>query len=205
MAIDTVGSRSELDSESRTVLIVDDEPHLVGMYAAMLEDAYTVQTATSGELALEQLTDETDIILLDRRMPGLSGDRVLEVIHAEGYDCRVAMVTSIDPDLDIVEMRFDAYVVKPVRQQDLHELVETLILRTKYSSGIQELYRLASKIVALERQYDEETLASNEEYQALHRRKERLEAATDEQMDELLEQGDSALVYRDVLGEITTQ
>lgn len=205
MAIDTVGSRSGPGSERGTVLIVDDEPHLVGMYAAMLEDDYTVQTATSGELALEQLTDETDIILLDRRMPGLSGDRVLEVIRAEGYDCRVAMVTSIDPDLDIVEMRFDAYVVKPVRHQDLNELVETLILRTKYSSGIQELYRLASKLVALERQYDEETLASNEEYQALHRRKERLEAATDERMDELIERGDSGLVYRDVLGEITTQ
>jgi DNA-binding response OmpR family regulator len=36
-------------------------------------------------------------VLLDRRMPGLSGDNALNRIREREYDCRVAMVTAVDP------------------------------------------------------------------------------------------------------------
>jgi DNA-binding response OmpR family regulator len=187
---------------SGTVLVIDDEPHLVGMYAAMLEDIHVVRTATSGEAALEQFTDEIDVVLLDRRMPGLSGDDVLDILREEEYDCRVAMITSVDPNADIVDLPFDAYVVKPVRQQDLRELVEDLLLRSEYSSRIQELLSIVSKLAALESRFSEEKLASHSEYQTLRERKERLDAANQDQLEELLDSGDTGLVYRDILGTI---
>jgi len=192
---------TELDSEgSATVLVVDDEPHLVGMYTAMLEDAHTVRTATRGEAALERFTDDVDVVLLDRRMPGLSGEDLLDVIRSEGYEYQVAMVTSVDPDLDIVELPFDAYIVKPIRGQDLRNLVENLLLRSRYSTGIQELLRTTSKLVALESQFDEDELDAHDEYRRLRERKERLERRNHERYRELVENRDTELVFRDVLG-----
>ncbi|TKX52052.1 response regulator, partial [Halorubrum sp. SS7] len=58
------------------VLVVEDEPDLADLYAAWLGDEYRVRTAYGGREALDQLDetdDEVDAILLDRRMPGLSG------------------------------------------------------------------------------------------------------------------------------------
>jgi CheY-like chemotaxis protein len=40
-----------------------------------------VRTAYGGHEALEELSDDVDVILLDRRMPGLSGDEVLEEVR----------------------------------------------------------------------------------------------------------------------------
>lgn len=192
---------TERDSESSaTVLVVDDEPHLVGMYTAMLEDAHTVRTATRGEAALDQFTDDVDVVLLDRRMPGLSGDDLLDVIRSEGYEYQVAMVTSVEPDLDIVELPFDAYIVKPIRGQDLRQLVENLLLRSRYSTGIQELLRTTSKLVALESQFDEDELDAQDEYRRLREHKERLERRNHERYRELVENRDTELVFRDVLG-----
>jgi DNA-binding response OmpR family regulator len=202
MSLDEHRSESDAVSERGTVLLVDDDPHLVGMYAAMLEDTHTVLTATSGEEALVRLSDEVDVLLLDRRMPGLSGDEVLEVVREEGYDCRVAMITSVDPDTDIVEMEFDAYVVKPVRRQDLLEFVESLLLRAGCSRDTRELLSVTSKIVALESRFDEARLDDHEEYRRLRERRERLETKNRERIAELIARDESQLVFRDVLREI---
>jgi DNA-binding response OmpR family regulator len=202
MSFDERPSESDAVSERGTVLVVDEDPHLVGMYAAMLEDTHTVLTATSGEEALVRLSDEVDVLLLDRRMPGLSGDEVLEVVREEGYDCRVAMITSVDPDTDIVEMEFDAYVVKPVRRQDLLEFVESLLLRAGCSHDTRELLSVTSKIVALESRFDEARLDDHEEYRRLRERRERLEAKNRERIAELVDRDESRLVFRDVLGKI---
>lgn len=200
MAIDKSTVQRNPDRESSTVLIVDDEPHLVGMYAAMLEDLHTVETATSGDAALDHLSEELDVVLLDRRMPGISGDDVLRKIRRQEYECRVAMVTSVEPDVDVLDLEFDAYLVKPVRQRDLRDLVENLLLRAEYSSGVQETLGISSRLVALESQFSDEELAGNEEYQELLARKERLEARNHERMAELMNRGDSGLVFQDVLG-----
>jgi len=200
MALDESHRRN--DGGGGTVLVVDDEPHLVGMYAAMLEDDHTVRTATSGAKALDHLSADVDVALLDRRMPELSGDDVLEVIREEGYDCRVAMVTSVDPDVDIVRMGFDAYLVKPVRQADLRAFVDNLLLRLEYGRDTREVLSLTSKIVALESQFGEEALASHEEYQRLRERRKRLDDANRERIAELLDSDDPCLVFRNILREL---
>lgn len=196
------GQKTDEDVATGTVLVVDDEPHLVGMYAAMLDALHEVKTATSGRAALEILDADVDVVLLDRRMPELSGDELLEIIRSKDLDCRVAMVTSVDPGEAILDMSFDAYVVKPVRQDDLRELVENLLLRGQYSDGVKELMQVTSTLVALESRHDEEELAEDERYLALQERKEELETANEERHATLLDSGDTGLVYRDVLGSV---
>jgi two-component system response regulator AdeR len=168
-----------------TVLIVDDEPNVVEAYALWLKDEYDIRTAEGGEEALEQIDGEIDVVLLDRRMPRLSGDEVLEAIHERGLDPRVAMVTAVDPDFDIVDMSFDAYLTKPVTKDDLVETVEQLRSLEEYESGVREQFALAEKRAVLETEMSEAELAESEEYQALLEDLERIDDETVDRAGEL--------------------
>ena len=168
------------------VLVVEDEPDLADLYAAWLGDEYRVRTAYGGHEALDQLDevdDAVDAILLDRRMPGLSGDEVLTAVRERGIDCRVAMVTAVEPDFDILEMGFDDYLVKPVTSETLGETVEGLLRRGEYDSEVQELFSLTSKKAMLESEKSASDLADNEEYQRLTDRIEELRERADESRD----------------------
>ncbi|MDB2226002.1 HalX domain-containing protein [Halorubrum ezzemoulense] len=168
------------------VLVVEDEPDLADLYAAWLGDEYRVRTAYGGREALDQLDevdDEVDAILLDRRMPGLSGDEVLTAVRERGIDCRVAMVTAVEPDFDILEMGFDDYLVKPVTSETLRETVEGLLRRGEYDSEVQELFSLTSKKAMLESEKSASDLADNEEYQRLTGRIDELRERADESRD----------------------
>ncbi|MFB6125355.1 MAG: response regulator [Halanaeroarchaeum sp.] len=133
-----------------TVLVVDDEQGIRDLVGAWLADEYTVRTAADGEAALEAVDDEVDLALLDRRMPGLTGDDVLATLREEGYEFPVAMITAVSPDVDIVDMAFDDYVVKPVTKEDVHAVVSTLVARGDYDEKSREFFRLASKKAKLE-------------------------------------------------------
>jgi DNA-binding response OmpR family regulator len=173
-----------MDGPTPQVLIVEDETDLADLYAIYLSDLYEVQTANDGETAMELVSEDTDIVLLDRRMPDMTGDEVLAEIRDRGIDCRVAMITAVEPDLDIVEMPFDDYLVKPVTREDLHGLVEVLLRRSGYDSRTQEFFQLASKKAALESTPDV-SVDEESEYQELTDRMEELREDLDQTLSEL--------------------
>lgn len=107
-----------------TVLFVDDEPALADGHAAQLADRYDTRTAYDGRAALERLDGDVDVVFLDRRMPGPDGETVLGAIRDRGDDCRVVMLTGVEPDADVVEMGYDEYLVKPVDGANLHDAVQ---------------------------------------------------------------------------------
>jgi DNA-binding response OmpR family regulator len=150
-----------------SVLVVDDEPLITEMFEVWLGGEYDVTVAHDGATALEKLDEDVDVVLLDRMMPGLSGDDALEEIRNRGYDCRVAMVTAVEPDFDVLEMRFDDYLTKPVTEDDLTDLVETLLSRATYEDSVQEYFALASKKATLEAAKPVEELENHDEYQEL--------------------------------------
>jgi two-component system response regulator AdeR len=182
------------------VLIVDDEPNVVEAYALWLKNEFDIVTATGGEEALEAIDDTVDVVLLDRRMPTLSGDEVLEEIHDRGFDPRVAMVTAVDPDFDIVEMSFDAYLTKPVTKSDLVETVDQLVSLNEYAAGVREQFALAEKRAVLEIEMTEAELAESEEYQELLDELERIDDETGDHAGELSHDAFAAAV-RDLVDE----
>jgi len=169
-----------MSDEDPLVLVVEDEPDLADLYAAWLGDENRVHTAYGGREALEALDPGIDVVLLDRRMPSLSGDEVLASVRDRGIDARVAMVTAVEPDFDIVEMGFDDYLVKPVTKDALHETVTELLRRSEYDTGVQEFYALASKKGLLESEKSQSTLDDSEEYRELTERMEELRGRLDE-------------------------
>jgi len=159
-----------------TILAVDDEPRVVEAMELWLDDEYRVLTATSGPEALELLPGEVDVILLDRHMPEMSGGEVLDRIREAGYDCRVAMVTAVDPDFDIVEMPFDHYVPKPVDGPELRSVVDRLLRLSEYDRQLNELYAVAQKRATLETTKNSAQLEDSDRYQALLDREAQLQS-----------------------------
>ena len=172
-------------ADSPSVLIVEDEPDLANLYAAWLRDACTVKTAYNGSQALDAMDDSRDIVLLDRRMPGLSGDEVLSTIRDRELDTRVAMVTAVEPDFDIIQMGFDDYLVKPVSKEDLLSTIDQLLLRSTYDEQIQQFFALASKKALLDSQKTEAELRSSEKYARLEDRLHVMRVEIDETITEL--------------------
>lgn len=161
-------------TEQPTVLVVEDEADLADLYASWLGDEYDVRVAYTAEEGLETLDDTVEIVLLDRRLPDMSGDDFLDALREAGYDSQVAMVSAVDPDWDILDMRFDAYVVKPVERNELRSLVSRLLARRLYNEEVRAFFALASKRATLEATKEQSELERSEQYVELVEELERL-------------------------------
>jgi DNA-binding response OmpR family regulator len=169
---------------SATILVVDDEPEVADAYALRLRMEYDdVRTAYGGQEAIDAVGEDVDLILLDRRMPEVSGDDVLNAVRDRGLDCRVIMVTAVTPDFDLIEMPFDDYLCKPVDKEDLFDAIEQQLQATEYDDRMSEFFSVTSKISVLEVEKTDAQLQDSEEYQELKRRRDELQAEMDETVE----------------------
>ncbi|WP_232342934.1 response regulator transcription factor [Halosimplex litoreum] len=166
-----------------TVLVVDDDEAVADVYASQLSESYDVSTAYDGESALEQVTEDVDVVLLDRRMHGLSGREVLERIRGRDIDCGVVMVTAVDPGFDIVDMGFDDYLLKPVEGAQLQSVVAEAVNRLDKRAVVREYHALSAKVATLRVEKNPAELESSEEYQRLRARLDDLETRIEDAGD----------------------
>ncbi len=157
------------------ILIVDDDPAIRKVLGISLENSgFEVISSEGGPEALSLLQEgktEPDCILLDIRMPGLSGIEVLTRIKEEFPLISVIMLTAqTDLEVAIDTMRKGAfdYIVKPVRK--LH-LVETIKKALRYRQIQLENERLARENLeyqkSLERKVEERTVELIDAYKKL--------------------------------------
>jgi DNA-binding response OmpR family regulator len=178
-------------------MVVDDDPGILDTYSAWLSDEYDVTTASSGEEALNRINEDVSVVLLDRRMPGVSGREALKQIREAGYGVRVAVVTAVEPDFEVIDMGFDAYLVKPVARGELTGAVEDLLQRVKYTDKVLDYHSLVSKKVLLEEKKTEKELAESKEYAELLDRLKEVESRVDELSRSMTKDGFEAVV-RDI-------
>jgi len=183
------------DSEEATLLVVDDEKEVADVYALKLEREYEVRVAYGGEEALEKVDADVDVVLLDRRMPDLSGDEVLDAIREQGSDTRVIMITAVDPDFDILEMDFDDYLCKPVESDDLINAVEQQLSASHYDERLTEYFEITSKLALLEAEKTPQELEENEEVTRLRERADELKGDMD---DALADFDDFEMAFREI-------
>jgi len=101
------------------VLVVDDEPEAVELLVEFLSSkGYEVLTATSGEEALRRVReDRPHLVLLDIRMPKMSGLEVLQRIREIDAEMGIIMVTAVneeDVGRQALELGAFDYIVKPL-------------------------------------------------------------------------------------------
>ncbi|WP_435334529.1 HalX domain-containing protein [Haloarchaeobius sp. TZWWS8] len=182
------------------VLIAEDNTELASLYACWLGEQWRVRTVTDGGSAISAITEATDIVVLDRNLPGLSGDEVLEQLRADGYNCQVVIVTAVEPGFDIVEMGFDDYLIKPVQQATLNRCLERLARRNEYDRELREYYALVAKKAVLESRKSAGELDESEEYADLEVAVERQSNRADALLDELLAETDETHLFHGLLG-----
>jgi two-component system response regulator VanR len=106
------------------VLVVEDEPLLAGAILDGLRlEAISADTAGDGESALELLSiNSYDIAVLDRDIPGPSGDQIASGIVASGSGMPILMLTAadrIDDKASGFELGADDYLTKPFELREL--------------------------------------------------------------------------------------
>lgn len=174
----------------RVVLVADDDERFLVMHETWLKDEYTVRTASDGEQALRRLDTDVGVVVLDRRMPGLSGEEVLNWIRSQRYDIRVVMVTAEEPDSDVLEMPFDEYLEKPVYESEMRTVVADLFERREYSPRVQGYLGLRSKLALLKAETAPGGLETTDEIESLKDRIAEFDVTPEEVADaapELLE------------------
>ena len=157
-----------------TVLIIDDNRHFVDMVSGWLSEEYNVLEAYSGTQALAAVDDSVDVILLDRRMPGISGDETLERLRECGTDVIISFMTSVEPDTDVVDLPVEGYILKPVSPLELQEQVAELVRQRSYHRTVRQLYSVAEKRAALETAHNREVLSMDGNYRSLRAKEEQL-------------------------------
>ena len=116
-----------------TILVVDDEPSMVGMVASLLgTEGYEVVTAYDGDAALRRYVEEhPDLVILDRKLPRMDGDEVVKRIRALG-STPVLMLTGergTDERAKLLDLGADDYLEKPFGKKELAARVRALLRR----------------------------------------------------------------------------
>ncbi len=120
---------------AETILVVDDEPQIVRLVRAYLEEAgYRVAIAYDGEEALYAARQEKpDLIVLDILMPRMDGLEFIRQIRRE-QDVPIIVLTARSEETDRIvglEMGADDYVTKPFSPRELAARVKAVLRRTR--------------------------------------------------------------------------
>ncbi len=117
---------------STKIFIVDDELVMRKSLSGWLErDGYEVDTAESGEEAIEKLKETRfDVLLVDIKMEGISGLDVLKHVRENDPDVAVVMITaygSISTAIEAIKNGAYDYLLKPFDPDELGVLIEKIV------------------------------------------------------------------------------
>src|ERR1700756_3977393 len=135
-------------SETSKILLVDDEPGMLRYIRTLLEvDDYKVETASTGEEALERVEKglQPDLVLLDVLMPGIDGLATLEQLRQLRPGVKVVMLSCVNDTRKVVQaMRLGAidYLTKPFQKAELDAVIGQCVGTAKgdtYAGDIEEL------------------------------------------------------------------
>ena len=114
-------------SAVKTVLICDDDQSMRDTLSAILKRDYRILTVSSGEAALVRLReDDVDVILLDVRLPGISGFDVLRIVRENYHLVECIMISAINEvETAVQAMKHGAYhyITKDFDHDELRSLV----------------------------------------------------------------------------------
>lgn len=166
-----------------SVVVVDDDAGCRELHKVWLADTCVVDVVPDGERALASIDDSTELVLLDREMPGLSGIDVADRLRNRGYQGYIVMVSGVKPGFEVVDIPVDDYLVKPITQRELLRTIEQFRIRDDYQDQLRELFSLAAKKARLELEKTSSELAASERY-------EQLESVLEQRRDAVLQSFD---------------
>jgi DNA-binding NtrC family response regulator len=126
------------------IMIVDDEKIVrESLYHWFMDEGYKVDTAENAEVALKKFDkDRFDLILLDMKMPGMSGLDLLPKLKQIDDDCFVILITayaSVPSAIQALKEGAFDYITKPVDPEELNHIVKNALQQKKLKTENEQL------------------------------------------------------------------
>jgi len=139
----------------KKILIVDDDKDLCFNLSCILkEEGHEVVTASDGKQALKTLAKSSpDLVLLDVKLPGMSGVELLEEMKKIGKNIPVIMLTaSSDVKSAVKAMKLGAYdyITKPFDDEELILIIKKALHTQYLSREVQHLRKKLGQLPAIE-------------------------------------------------------
>ena len=111
----------------KKILIVDDEPIIVELFAEYLSETYEVDICTNS-LKVNSMISENkyDLVISDYNMPGLDGMALCEIVRKTS-DAKFILISGYDDIDELADNGLDAILKKPIHCKTLKNLIFTLI------------------------------------------------------------------------------
>ena len=136
---------------AKTILVVDDEAHLVSLVKAYLADAgFRVVTASNGRDALFIARDEKpDLVVLDVMMPELNGHEFLRIHRKERNTPILLLTARVEEDDRVLglELGADDYVTKPFSPRELVARVKAVLRRQEGDTEQAKVLRVRDVVL----------------------------------------------------------
>src|ERR1700693_2155114 len=125
----------------QTVLVIDDDAALRDTIGLMLEtEGFRPALAEDGKTGIKQaMALRPDLVLVDLRMPGLSGIEVCKQMRAAGMKTPLIVLSAIGDEMDkvlLLEIGADDYVVKPFGTRELLARIRALLRRSSTETKV---------------------------------------------------------------------
>ena len=119
----------------QSILVIDDDESLRDTIAVMLEqEGFTITQAADGRTGLNRaLTLKPDLLLVDLRMPGLSGMEVCKQFRSCNTKTPIIVLSAVGDEVDkvvLLEIGADDYIVKPFGVRELLARIRAVLRRT---------------------------------------------------------------------------
>ncbi|MSV32625.1 MAG: response regulator transcription factor [Bryobacterales bacterium] len=119
----------------QTILVIDDDDSLRDTIGLMLEqEGYRVHLAADGREGYERsLTLRRDLILVDLRLPGMSGVEICRQLRSDKVQTPIIVLSAVGDEIDkvlLLEIGADDYVTKPFGRRELLARIRAVLRRT---------------------------------------------------------------------------
>lgn len=180
------GMENEVKEDERPIImIVDDESGILKELETLLSRKYKIKTASNGQQALdiihgEENPEQISLIILDQRMPGMSGVELLkELVHEQIMPDTLRIIITAHDERDVIlaavnEAHIYGYIKKPYDPDALYLTVQRAVeafydrqelkkFRDALMEKNEEIAELKKKLEDLKGKYDE----LNQKYESL--------------------------------------
>ena len=157
------------------VLVVDDEPPIRKLLRMGLgTQGYQILDAPNGKTALELMTEEPDLVILDLGLPDIQGLELLRLIRERNEKVPIVVLSSRGDErakVQALDLGADDYVTKPFGMEELLARIRSALRHQLQVHGERALFRVGDLSVDLVRRIvklrDKEVKLSPKEYELL--------------------------------------
>lgn len=163
------------------ILLVDDNEDILETLSDLLqEEGFYTETAKSGKEALRKAGERLfNVVLLDIKLPDMTGIEVLKVLAGKSFSTTIIMMTgnaTVQNAVDSINLGAEAYLIKPIDKEELllaikGGLKKQEIFNLRISQGMRKIPISISLSTSIVQKIDQEATSqkrSRSEYIELH-------------------------------------